>query len=169
MPSLQQTLEQERAAAAWEDVDKAPDRATKILQETIAEARRKNEAARVRELEPVLKRLGMPEGADNFRKAYGSLARKTPALIMSAGLGPTLAFLRAKGKDKGWDEHNVLYRHLSGWVVKRLPGNPGDLLDVVRQNSSDVYRLATVEALAFLTWLKRFAEAVLPEAEGSEG
>jgi CRISPR-associated protein Cmr5 len=35
----------------------------------------------------------------------------------------------------------------------------------VLQNDSASYRRATVEALAFLTWLKRFAEAELPAEE----
>lgn len=169
MPSLQRTLEQERAAAAWEYVDNALDGAKESLKKAIAEARRKNEDNRAGELQHMLDLLNTQKGGDEFRKDYGSLARKTPALILSAGLGPTLAFLRAKGKDKEWDEHNILYSHLSGWVVKRLPGNPADLLQVIRQNGSDIYRLATVEALAFLTWLKRFAEAELPEPEGAEG
>jgi CRISPR-associated protein Cmr5 len=32
----------------------------------------------------------------------------------------------------------------------------------VLQNDSAAYRRATIESLAFLTWLKRFAEAELP-------
>jgi CRISPR-associated protein Cmr5 len=81
------------------------------------------------------------------------------------GLGQTLAFLRAKGKNAGWDEHTILNQHISSWVVAQI-GKSGELLDVVRQESSEVYRQATAEALAFLGWLKRFAEAELPEAEG---
>lgn len=103
-----------------------------------------------------------------IKKKYGSLARKVPMLVLTNGLGQTLAFLKSKGKDQEEDAHTILLCHLSEWVLRRL-GVPeswrGDLLKwVLRQDSnSTTYRHATLEALAFLNWLKRFAEAELPE------
>jgi len=103
--------------------------------------------------------------SQEFKNKYGSLARKVPALVLTNGLGQTLAFLQAKGKNNPADEHTVLFRHLSDWVLAQVgtdttASNP-DLLRWVLENDSAAYRRATTEALAFLIWLKRFAEAEL--------
>ena len=105
--------------------------------------------------------------ADDFKKKYGSLARKVLTLIQTNGLGQTLAFLRAKGKDDPADAHNVLFEHLSRWTMSQVAPNAGsqNLLEWVLQTDSNNYRRATAEALAYLTWLKRFAEAELPTEE----
>lgn len=108
-------------------------------------------------------------GSDEFKKKYGSLARKVPMLVLTNGLGQTLAFLRAKGKDDQQNEHNVLFRHLSEWTMGQVASNAApnqNLLDWVRASDSTAYRRATTEALAYLVWLKRFAEAELPTEEG---
>ena len=164
MPSQQQTLEQARAARAWDNVTNALNSAKQAVEVALQEAEQKKDPHRADELRRVRDRLHSTEGGKKFEGVYGAWARRTPTMVMSAGLGQTLAFLRAKGKGVGWSEHQLLYNHLSSWVVTRLLGNTGDLLDVVRRNSSDVYRQATAEVLAFLGWLKRFAEAELPEA-----
>lgn len=106
---------------------------------------------------------------DKFRKDYGSYVRGLPALILSDGLGMTLAFLCAKGKkdsppDKAKKEnaYTEVYQHVSAWVTTELSlGVNGDaLLDwVVNTANSTQYRRATAEALAYLAWLKRFTEA----------
>lgn len=128
--SLQQTLDQQRAKQAWDDIQSVVNR-------------------------------------DEIKKKYGSLARKVPMLVLTNGLGQTLAFLRAKGKNDTGDEHNVLFRHLSAWTMSQIAPNPGNqnLLDWVLNNDSAAYRRATTEALAYLIWLKRFAEAELPTEE----
>jgi CRISPR-associated protein Cmr5 len=112
-----------------------------------------------------LRKLRTPQGED-WKKGYGSLARKVPMLVLTNGLGQTLAFLKAKGKNDPADEHTVLFRHLSSWVLSQVDpsadASNGDLLRWVLQNDSAAYRRATMEALAFLTWLERFAEAELP-------
>jgi CRISPR-associated protein Cmr5 len=96
----------------------------------------------------------------NYQAKYGSMARKMPTLIQTNGLGQTLAFLKAKGK-----EHHVqMFNHLSEWLVTRISGT-GDMLNRVLEMESQTYRLATGEALAFLQWLKRFAEAELGNEE----
>lgn len=130
--SLQQTLDQQRAKQAWDNIQSVANR------------------------------------PDDFKKKYGSLARKVPMLVLTNGLGQTLAFLRAKGKDDSSDEHNVLFRHLSAWTMSQVAPNAGNqnLLEWVLNNDSVAYRHATTEALAYLTWLKRFAEAELPTEEG---
>jgi CRISPR-associated protein Cmr5 len=96
--------------------------------------------------------------SETEEKKYGTLARKLPALIQTNGLGQALAFLRAKGGKNKRDAHNVLFSHVSNWVVTQVDGS-GDLLEwVIRQDSSQ-YRRATAEAIAYAMWLRRFAEA----------
>ncbi len=91
-----------------------------------------------------------------FASEYKALAASAPADIQTNGLGQTLAFWLSKGKG----EHKTLYGHVSTWVVQRM-GASGDLLRWITQTDSTRYRRATVEALAFLGWLKRFAQAEL--------
>lgn len=94
------------------------------------------------------------------KKKYRSLALKTPVLVLTNGLGQTLAFFKSKGKG----EHELLYGHLSDWLAgeSKIYGT-GELVQKVISGNSARYRQATTETLAFLSWLKRFAEAVLPE------
>ncbi len=105
--------------------------------------------------------------SEDFKKKYGSLARRVPMLILTNGLGPTLAFLRSKGKNDPHDEHTVLAGHLSTWVLSQIASGTQNqtLLDWVLNHDSNDYRRATTEALAYLVWLKRFAEAELPTEE----
>lgn len=164
MQSMMRTLEQERARYAWDCVQHCLDQAIEGLQSKINEER--DEKIRD-ELQRRLKTLQSEEGGKNWKREYGSLARKVPSLILTNGLGQTLAFLKAKGKNNPSDEHEVLYQHITEWLKQQLKLN-GDLLEwIVNSANSQQYRLATMEALAFLQWLKRFAEAVLPK--GGEG
>lgn len=135
MPSLQKTLDQERAKSAWENVS--------------AVKARQNE---------------------KFEKKYSSLVRKAPMYILTNGLGQTLAFLKAKGKgeknnEHEVNEHEVLYQHLSRWVGAQIGIQNTSLLEWLLTQDSATYRRATTETLAYLNWLKRFAEASLKSEE----
>jgi len=133
---------------------------TKSLQKTLEQQRAQRAWECVQEV------TSKPQ---EFKKKYGSLARKVPMLVLTNGLGQTLAFLKAKGKNDSADEHTVLFHHLSRWVLDQVaPGTSssnGDLLQWVLSNDSAAYRRAMTEAMAFLNWLKRFAEAELPAEE----
>jgi CRISPR-associated protein Cmr5 len=104
----------------------------------------------------------------SYAAEYGQLAREAASLVQMHGLGQTLAFLASKAKDQQ-NEHRQLARDLSRWVSQQLLGTPRDDLRewIVRQASVAEYRRATLEALAFLAWLKRFAEAELVK-EGAD-
>jgi CRISPR-associated protein Cmr5 len=103
------------------------------------------------------------------RKEYLSIVRGAPSDIQTNGLGQALAFWKAKGyqggKPKRDDPHAQLYMHVSNWVRQEVkPSSSADLLQWVANDAeTSEYRRATVEALAFLVWLKRFAEAELGE------
>lgn len=101
-------------------------------------------------------------GNTSYKKDYGSLVRGFAAMIQQDGLGPALAFLQAKGKKdkKGSPEHIALENHLSAWVLKQMNASQdSDLLEWLLTQDSATYRRAATEALAYLSWLKRFAEA----------
>lgn len=107
-----------------------------------------------------------------YQAKYGSLARKMPSLVQTNGLAQTLAYLEAKGKrndPKSRKEHFVVaFDHLSNWICdNRLRIGTGNLLSRVLKMDNQSYRLITNEALAFLQWLKRFAEAELGNEEDS--
>lgn len=162
--SLQKTLEQRRAAHAWQCVNRCLEDAIQALEKAI---QREGDAKRAGRLRKELDQLRSGGGADEWRKKYGSLARRVPMLVLINGLGQTLAFLRAKGKDDPGDEHNILFQHLSTWTMSQVAPDAGnkDLLSWILEKDSASYRRATAEALAYLAWLKRFAEAELPTEE----
>ena len=94
------------------------------------------------------------KAAANPKREAGQ-ARKLPARVLTSGLGPALAFLEAK------KEAPNLSRRLSEWVLGRVPtrSQHPSLLKAVCEESGWFLRLATAEALAYLVWLNRFAEA----------
>lgn len=91
---------------------------------------------------------------------YGQLARSAPADIQANGLGQTLAFWNAKGEA----HHRALFNDVSNWVRSQFRFSDDTLLEwIINTADTDGYRRATAEAIAFLIWLKRFAEAELPK------
>lgn len=112
-----------------------------------------------------------------LEKEYRSLARGLNAMIQVNGLGQTLGFFKAKGKNDSKKAHYLLLKHLSEWMQEpdhfHAPniqvigsGHDGLLRWIIDPaTSSSDYRRATTECLAFGNWLRRFAEAELKEAD----
>jgi CRISPR-associated protein Cmr5 len=115
-----------------------------------------------------------------LEKEYRSRARSLNAMIQINGLGPTLGFLKAKGGGNENSAYYLLLSHLTSWMRdsdhfraqnssamgERYDGLLNWLLDA--GTSSDDYRRATTECLAFGAWLRRFAEAELKEPDLGE-
>lgn len=142
--SWRRSLEQDRADAAWD---------------CIQQVKRQNERL------PNDKQYG---------KEFASLARSAPTDIQANGLGQTLAFWRAKGYEKGQPKNEganapyVVLEHTCVWIRKRLALMDNNVLEwIVKRATTNEYRRATTEAIAFLVWLKRFAEAELGGDEGA--
>lgn len=94
--------------------------------------------------------------SENNQKKYGGEVKKLSVRIVSAGLGQAMCFLKAKG------ETEKLETSLSDWLLKqRLIGKKSDtdLLQAIISGDSEFLRRATDEALAYLQWLRRFADA----------
>jgi CRISPR-associated protein Cmr5 len=133
--SFQQTKEQQRAKAAWADVQ------------------------------------AVDQKSPDVKRKYRSLVLKLPVMILTNGLGQTLAFLKSKGKANADDPHEIVYEHLQKWLFREVrwtDANQPTLIERIFNTTSETYRQATTEALSYLHWLRRFAEAVLPEPEEGE-
>ncbi len=109
------------------------------------------------------------------KQAYGkykSYVKALPANILMSGLGQAVATVRSRrDRAAGYPE---LYEHLAGWLCgddedapyRNYPG--GDLIQAVVEYDQDNYVRAQAEAMAYLEWLRKFAEAFLEDGEGRE-
>src|SRR6266496_1206455 len=125
----------------------------------------------------VIKDLDKQSADKKLEKEYRSLARGLNAMIQINGLGQTLGFLKAKGKQDTKKAHYLILKHLTEWMLDTRHfkaannevmknGHDGLLLWLTDEATSSAdYRRATTECLAFGIWLRRFAEA---ELQGSE-
>jgi CRISPR-associated protein Cmr5 len=93
-------------------------------------------------------------------KEYAREAKKLPARIITAGLGAALAFIVSKADKK--PNLQRLHHHLTEWVIRQRPLSakvPDSLLLSIVEGDAEFLRRATAEALAYLQWLVRFADA----------
>jgi CRISPR-associated protein Cmr5 len=85
-----------------------------------------------------------------------------PAMIQVNGLGQTLAFYYASKKQMG-----LVYSILDIWVKERLtyikPERLPDqeLVEWVISLPSPQYKVVTMEIMALLNWLRRFADGMI--------
>lgn len=94
----------------------------------------------------------------DFASRYGQLAKGAPAEIQVNGLGQAVSFWRAKREP----EHQALYDDVASWLKQRVTGRDNLMAWIVDEETTcSQYRRATTEAMAFLVWLKRFADAEL--------
>ena len=106
------------------------------------------------------------EGKDKFKKEYRSVVMKAPTMIIINGLGQTLAFLKSKGKNDKSKPEEKLYRDIENWLNKRVQWTANvELIEKVISLPNDKFRYATAETLSFLSWMRRFADAVLPKED----
>lgn len=104
--------------------------------------------------------------SQSFKKEYRSIVMKLPTLIITNGLGQTLAFLKSKGKGDERNPEEKVYQDIDGWLSKNKNihwNTKGELIERVIALPSDRFRQVTAETLAYLSWMKRFADAVLPK------
>lgn len=101
---------------------------------------------------------------------YARLVRKLPAMILQNGLGQALAFHLA---DAQGDNHSAAGRavlDLSRWLIAQKKIYTASsltlhtMIDALVAGSRDQYMRAQREAMALLDWMKKFADAFIPEA-----
>lgn len=102
-------------------------------------------------------------------KEYKSYSKKISSMILTNGLGQTLAFVKAKSKkEKAYEllyEQTTEYFRSNFTVRIKISPDQNDLLEWVISCDSQDYRYITNELLAFLNWLRRFAEGMIKEEE----
>lgn len=97
-------------------------------------------------------------------KEYKSYTKKIPMMIKTNGLGSALAFIKSKSNSgKGHKAYKLIYEQIAEWLKKDSKGyitsnDTRDLVEIVINMDSALYRAVTVEVLAFMAWLKRFSE-----------
>lgn len=109
---------------------------------------------------------------------YRSYVERLPAYIVMNGLGQAVATLMARKNGSGADAeaYGLLLDHLQNWLCRKEQAAPyagagsrGDtsLIRAIATSDQDVYVRAHAEALAYLVWLKKFAQAFLPRSKES--
>jgi CRISPR-associated protein Cmr5 len=103
---------------------------------------------------------GKWQGDTEKQKKFNSYASAMPFMIHANGLGQTAAFYRCKGEE---DVHCQLYQLVGEWLSQNLQPFSGktDLLDGVTQSDLDHYIAAQAEAMRFLDWVKKLANAFM--------
>jgi CRISPR-associated protein Cmr5 len=116
------------------------------------------------------------EGADTSKKhkssEYKSYVKKLPMLIKTNGLGAAMSFAFAKGKggkDNAW---GLIYHQITAWLNKEekhlIEISENDLMKALMNTDSSTYRATTIEVLALLNWMRRFAEGLISKDDNNE-
>ncbi|MDY6991418.1 MAG: type III-B CRISPR module-associated protein Cmr5 [Pseudomonadota bacterium] len=104
---------------------------------------------------------------ENYKEDYKPYVKKIPMLIKTNGLGATIAYIKSKSKEG--DAYSAIYKNISEWLVKKgIISEKDELIEVIIQINSSEYRQITIEVLAFLNWLKRFADGLIQKSEENE-
>jgi CRISPR type III-B/RAMP module-associated protein Cmr5 len=102
-----------------------------------------------------------PPGVDPPNKPDEKAVDKLPAMIVNNGLLAAAAFALKKGEGLA-DAMDAVAWHLSDLRIGRLPSGcrrSQPMLNHLAGTTSDRLRLATDEALAFLSYLKRLGNS----------
>ena len=134
---------------------------------TLEQKRAADALSKVREIEQ------RREAGDELGKNYRSYLESLPATIVMNGLGQACATLlaHAGGNPPQKSAYRLLYDHLQGWLCRRPGGVYGqpELIDAIVHHDQKHYVHAQAEALAYLNWLKKFAQAFLKPPSDSTG
>lgn len=108
-------------------------------------------------------------------KEYKAYVKKIPMLIKTNGIAATLAFIKSKSESdesKAGYAYKLIYQQITDWLKEQPIGIiPEELREreleyaILNLNSNN-YRAVTNEALAFLNWLKRFADGLIEDKGG---
>jgi CRISPR-associated protein Cmr5 len=100
-----------------------------------------------------------------FKKEYKALAKGAPALIMTSGLMPALAFYN--GKEQA---HRALLDDATRWLAMRIWNQTlargqgvqtfSPFMAGLQDADAQTYLRATDEALEILKWIRQFVDAV---------
>lgn len=99
-------------------------------------------------------------------KKFDTGASRFPTMLQNCGLLQTVAFYEEKHAKEG------LYAHLEEWLYQHVPGLKSEKEEglVERLGSLTIadlhiYRRATREAMAYMTWVKRAAAVLITDQD----
>jgi len=114
---------------------------------------------------------------DKKKKEFKSAAEEAPFMIRTLGLGSGIAALAAKG-----GERMVLAKMICEWLAandeKGCPHSPWygstqtqncwvqTVLGRIAASSRNEYHAAQIEAMGYVGWIKKLAQAFCPEGDG---
>lgn len=100
---------------------------------------------------------------EKINKEYRSYIKKMPAMIQVNGLGQSLAFCYAKGSVYG-----DIYRQIEAWIkqeqtplMQKYDPQGKEFVEIIVNMKSNDYRLVSREVMAFLNWMRRFADGMI--------
>lgn len=106
-------------------------------------------------------------------KEYKSYLKKLPMLIKTNGLGAAMSFAFAKGKNDTSKAWGLIYHQVTTWLQQDdkhlIEISDDNLMRALTNADSSTYRATTIEVLALLNWMRRFAEGLISgEAENND-
>ena len=108
---------------------------------------------------------------ERLAEDYKGYAESISATIVMNGLGQACAsqLAQAKGLSGAKDAHRRLFDHLEDWLchANSRVGLQKPLIEALTRCDQTSYCHAQAEALAYLVWLKKFAQAFLSKAPHS--
>lgn len=106
--------------------------------------------------------LAAKAGMKRYKKEYLSFVNDMPMLIKTNGLGAAVSFSTYKSAAS-----RLVYEQITNWLAKDhkqlIDFSKGKLADRLTDISSTEYRAITIEVIAYLTWLRRFAKGIEKE------
>lgn len=112
----------------------------------------------------------------NKKTEYRSYVKRLPMLIKTNGLAASFAFMFSKKNPKKdniyqQDDYLLIGQHICKWLMQDPKSKPHltgiadfeGLVSKVTQLDSVSYRAVTGEVIAFLNWLRRYADGLLKE------
>ncbi len=117
---------------------------------------------------------------------YKSYVKKLPSMILSNGLGQTIAFIVSKKQKLKKKDNNdiipgekanpknafdLIYKQITDYlrsdstIRTQIPPNSCELIEWIINLPSKEYMYVTEEILAFLNWLKKFGEGMIETEE----
>jgi len=103
----------------------------------------------------------------DFRAEYKSIVVKAPALLKTNGLVSTIAFLFSKQHSSSGAAHKLLCSQIARWlsnkgiVILGTGCTCDEFVEILVKMTRLEVRRANNETIAYLNWLKRFAEGVI--------
>lgn len=117
-----------------------------------------------------------PDKEGPVYRNYVSYVQSLPATILMNGLGQACATLLSRAEGDLKKPHGLLYTDIQEWLCgddpaapyRKASGGEKRLMEAIIKNDEQAYLKAQTEALAYLVWLKKFANAYLQKGEGDE-